>query len=444
MAYPKLTDKPTALETAAAIREGALSAHEAAELAIARIERLDAHVNAVVVPDFDRAVDAARALDEAGPREGEPLFGVPMTVKESFDVAGLPSCWGHPQYAERMAKADSRVVARLKAAGAVILGKTNVPVDLTDWQSFNPVYGRTNNPHDHARSAGGSSGGSAAAVASGMVPCDFGTDIGGSVRVPAHFCGIWAHKTSWGLVSKAGHDHPLMADRHAHDGALSIAGPLARDGADLAALLHATAELPMARQDKPLKDCRVLLLLDHPVSAVDTSVRTPIEAAADALERAGVTIERSTDLLPDLAGQHANYMRMLNVAMARGMPGRNGKRASATDWFDLLDAQAANEAAWARLFGRYDFVLAPPAPVLAFPHRNAAFFEGDTAIDGVTTRAANGLAWAGLVSFPNLPATVLPVGETDGLPCGMQVIGPKWADLDCIAAAGAMGDILHR
>src|SRR5690606_4692464 len=136
-------------------------------------------------------------------------------------------------------------------------------------------------------------------------------------------------------------------------------------------------------------------------------------------------------------------MKMLNVAMARGMPAPDGKRATATDWFDLLDAQARNEAAWHALFETYDFVLAPPAPVLAMPHREGRVFDGTLTINGREESAAAGLAWAGIATFPNLPSTVLPVGATDGLPCGMQVIGPRWADLDCIAAAKAIGEILH-
>lgn len=443
MAYPQLTDKPGALETAAAIRAGDLSPYEAVEAAIARIEKLDVHINAVAVCDFERALATAKAMNGTSPSEEQPLFGVPMTIKESFDIEGLPSCWGHPQFKDNIAKRDSRVVRQLKAAGVVFLGKTNVPVDLSDWQSFNAVYGRTNNPHDHERSAGGSSGGSAAAVASGMVPCEYGTDIGGSVRVPAHFNGVWGHKTSWGLISKEGHDHPLMAGRGAHDGALSIAGPLARNAQDLEALIELTATIPLRRHAKPLKDCRLLLLLDHPVSELDDAVRGPIEAAAGALEKAGIRIDRGTELLPDLVEQNAEYMRMLNIAMARGMPGPDGERATATDWFDLLDQQSRNEGAWSALFEDYDFVLAPPAPILAFEHGEEQVFQGDVTINGKTERAADGLAWAGLATFPNLPATVLPVGESGGLPCGMQVMGRQWSDLDCIAAAAAIGEILH-
>ena len=443
MTYPKLTDNPGAIETAATIRRGEISPLEAVDAAIARIEHHDAHINAVAVTDFDRARETARGMTDQPAGPDQPLFGVPMTIKESFDIAGLPTCWGHEEYADQIASRDAKVVSQLKAAGAIFLGKTNVPPDLADWQSNNPVYGRTNNPHDHERSPGGSSGGAAAAVASGMVTCEYGTDIGGSVRVPAHFCGLWGHKTSWGLVSKHGHDHPAMAGGDAHDGALSIAGPLARNAADLRLLLELTQTIPLTPTRKPLKDCRLLLMVDHPSCATDHAVRGPIEAAADELERAGLAIDRTSDLVPDLKAQQADYMRMLNVAMARGMPGRDGKRARATDWFDMLDTQARNESAWAELFETYDFVLAPPAPVLAVPHREGRVFDGTVTINGSEQPGGSVLCWAGLATYPNLPATVLPVGETGGLPCGMQVISRRWADLDCIAAAEAIGQILH-
>lgn len=451
MAYPQLTDKPGALETAAAIRRGDYSVVEAVDAAVTRIETLDAEIDALAVPDFERAYDAAKAMDDAGPRDDQPLFGVPMTVKESFDVEGLQSCWGHDNLTDYIAPRDSYLVQRLRAAGAVILGKTNIPVDLTDWQSFNPVYGRTNNPHDTSRSPGGSSGGSAAAVASGMVPCEFGTDIGGSVRVPAHFCGVWGHKTSWGLISKHGHDHPMMARRDgfvaAHDGALSIAGPLARNAEDLAVLTEVGAQFALKPKHKALKDCRMLAITEYPGSPVDAGVLEPIEAAIEQLTQAGIAVDRASTLIPDLAAQQGHYMRMLNVALARGAPSPSGKRASATDWFDLLDAQAANMANWARLFEDYDFVLAPPAPVLAVPHSEGRVFDEPITINGQEVPGGSGLAWAGLATFPNLPSTVLPIGsgnyEGVQLPCGMQVMGPFMSDLDCILAAGEIGNILH-
>lgn len=443
MAYPTLTDEPGGIATAAQIRDGHISPLEAVDAAIARIEKLDEAINAVVIRDFDRARETAKALDGMDIMPHQPLFGVPMTIKESFAIAGLPSCWGFKEFEGQIQDADSTVVRQLKAAGAILLGKTNIPPALADWQSANPVYGRTGNPHDTTRSPGGSSGGSAAAVASGMVPLEYGTDIGGSVRVPAHFCGTWGHKTSWGLVSKQGHDHPAFKGTDAHDGALSIAGPLTRNADDLALMLELTATLPLRRREKDLKACRFLLLLDHPVSEVDASVRAPIEAAAEALRKAGVHLDTTSPDMPDFEGDHASYMRMLNVAMARGAPAEDGTRATATDWFDLLDAQARCELSWANLFERYDFVLAPPAPILAMEHVEGQYFQGDVTINGKTQRASDGLAWAGIATFPNLPSTVLPIGATGNLPCGMQVIGPRWSDFDCIAAAKAIGALLH-
>ncbi|MHA6333225.1 amidase family protein [Qipengyuania sp. CAU 1752] len=443
MTYPSLTSEPGGIAVAEHIRDGQLSPLEAVDEAIARIEKLDPAINAVVVRDFDRARDTAKALDGKDILPHQPLFGVPMTIKESFAIAGLPSCWGFKEYEGQLQDEDATVVRQLKAAGAILLGKTNIPPSLADWQSANPVYGRTGNPHDTTRSPGGSSGGSAAAVASGMVPLEYGTDIGGSVRVPAHFCGVWGHKTSWGLVSKQGHDHPAFKGTDAHDGALSIAGPLTRNADDLALMLELTATLPLRRRGKSIDKCRFLLLLDHPSSEVDASVRGPIEAAVEVLRKQGIKIDSQANDLPDLEADHAGYMKMLNVAMARGAPAEDGTRATATDWFDLLDMQARSELAWARLFESYDFILAPPAPILAMEHVEGQYFQGNTTINGKQVPAADGLAWAGIATFPNLPATVLPVGATGALPCGVQVIGPRWSDFDCIAAAKAIGAQLH-
>jgi amidase len=437
---PKLTDEPGAIETAAQIRSGKLSPREAVDAAIARIEALDGPINAVVVRDFDRARETARAMDGQS-AEDRPLFGVPMTVKESFNVAGLPTTFGHREFKDHIARSDARVVELLKDAGAIILGKTNVPPDLADLQSNNPVYGRTNNPHDHSRVAGGSSGGSAAAVASGMVPCEYGSDIGSSIRNPAHFNGIYGHKTTFGLVSRRGHTHPMAGHVDIHDGPLSVVGPLARSAEDLALLLEMTADRPLQRRAKPLGEMRVLAVTEHPASKVDASVREPIEAAISAIAAAGATVDRKSDLLPDLAEQHANYMRLLNAAMARGRPGPNGQTMSLADYFTLLDTQARNRYAWADLFETYDFVLAPPLPFVAYPHDATPIGERRIAIDGEDSAFADALAWAGLATFPNLPSTVVPIGQSGGLPCGMQVIGREWSDLDCIAAAGAIGEV---
>ncbi len=214
-------------------RTGKIGCVELLDHAISRVERLDGRINAVVVRDFERARRRARALDQADRAEAGPLFGVPMTVKESFDLAGLPTTWGYEERREHRAEEDAVAVQRIEAAGAVVFGKTNVPVSLADWQSYNPVYGATSNPWDTSRTPGGSSGGSAAAVAAGLSGLEIGSDIGGSIRVPAHFCGIFGHKPTWGLCP--GRGQSLVKTAAATD--IAVIGPLARSARDLALAL---------------------------------------------------------------------------------------------------------------------------------------------------------------------------------------------------------------
>jgi amidase len=275
-----------------------------------------------------------------------------------------------------------------------------------------------------------------------MVPAEYGSDIGSSIRNPAHFNGVYGHKTTFGLISRRGHTHPMAEGRDVHDGPLSVAGPLARSAEDLALLLDLTAERLLLRRDKSLKGMRFLAITEHPVSEVDASVRAPVEAAIAAIEATGARVDRASALLPDLGEQHADYMRLLNVAMARGRPGPGGQAMSLADYYLLLDKQARNRYAWAALFGEYDFVLAPPLPFVAYAHDTTPIAERRIAINGKDSAFGDALAWAGLATFPNLPSTVVPVGESGGLPCGMQVIGAEWADRDCIAAAGAIGALL--
>lgn len=438
--YPQLTKEPGAIETAAAIARGDLSPLEAVDAAIARIEALDGPINAVVIRDFDRARDTAKAMTAAGRGEDQPLFGLPMTIKESFDIAGLNTSWGIAQFADHIATEDAAVVKRLKRAGAVFLGKTNVPPFLADWQADNAIHGRTNNPHDPARSPGGSSGGAAAALASGMVAAEFGSDIGGSIRVPAHFSGVWGHKTTWGAVSAEGQDFPEM---DGHDIALGVVGPLARNGEDLALLLDLTLDIPLPKAGKPLSECRFLYLDQHPLVGVDDGVREAIEAAIEAIGGTGATVRQDGALLPDLARAHGEYIRMLGIAMAMGGPAPDGTTASAAQWFELLDAQARLQREWRRVFEQYDFVLAPPAAIPAFTHDQTPMMERRFALNHGTAGHEAVLAYAGLATFPGLPSTVLPVGAAGHLPVGMQVMGARFADRDCVAVATRIGALLH-
>jgi amidase len=427
----------SALQTVAAIRAGETTALAECDAAIARIEASDGAINAVVVRDFARARAAASALDAQGPDE-RPLFGVPMTVKESFDVAGLPTSWGVAIHRDNIVDRDALAVTRLKAAGAVILGKTNVPVRLSDWQADNPIYGRTNHPLDTALTPGGSSGGGAAALASGMVPLELGSDIGGSIRVPAAFCGVWGHKPTYGALSDIGHRVPGT------DGAsavLGVIGPLARDGEDLAVALDVLADLPLPRPSVDLALPRIRLMTAHPAARVESSIVSAIEQVGEALGRAGAIASHAAPAI-DLAAQHADYMRMLGIAMTRGGPARDGKVATLSHWFDLLDSQARLQRAWRALFEEFDAVIAPASGVNAFAHiaeRNVA--RRTLSIDGEDTPFGVQFAWAGLATFPNLPATSVPVGiGPRGLPIGVQVITNRYRDHDAIAVAA----LAHR
>ena len=209
-------------------------------------------------------------------------------------------------------------------------------------------------------------------------------------------------------------------------------------------LLEVTADKPIRRTGKSIGQMRFLAVLDHPSSEVDASVRGPMEAALVEIEKAGARVDRTSDLLPDLAAQHADYLRLLNVAMARGHAGPGGQAMPLADYYLLLDSQARNRYAWADLFAAYDFVLAPPLPFVAYTHDDTPLRDRRIAINGKDSAFGDALAWAGLATFPNLPSTVVPVGESGGMPCGMQVMGAEWADLDCIAAAGAIGALMDR
>ena len=431
----------SALQTAAAIRAGETSALREAEAAIARIEARDGPLNAVVVRDFDRARAAAERLD-ARIAQGfdAPLLGVPMTIKESYDVAGLPTTFGFEEHRAFIPTEDAVAVRRLKAAGAILLGKTNVPPALADLQSDNPVYGRTNNAIDQTRSAGGSSGGSAVALASGMVPLEFGSDIGGSIRVPAAFNGVWGHKPTWGVLPADGHYFPGTDSART---ALSVIGPMARDADDLAAALDIVADHPLAPA-RASGTWRVLLLPHHPMARTQAAIAGAIDDVGEALARSGATVDRETPLPPDLARHHEGYWAMLNLALSRRMPLPEGQEPPTLEqWWHLHDEQARTQRQWRRLFEHYDAVIAPTVGMTAFPHDNTPLAARRLDIDGEDTQFFHQFAFPGLATFPMLPATSVPVGtDPDGLPIGVQVIADSFADHTAIAVARAAHDLI--
>jgi len=448
-----------------ALRAKKVSSLELTQDAIAQIERHDAKVNAICVRDFERALKAARAQDRAiAKRKAGPLAGIPMTVKESYNVAGLPTTWGFVPQKNFIAAEDALAIARVKAAGAVVLGKTNVPVGLADWQSYNDIYGVTGNPFDPARTPGGSSGGSSAALAAGYGPLSLGSDIGGSLRSPAHFCGVYAHKPTYALVPSRGHTPPpfppLPADRD-----LAVIGPMARSAGDLADLLDVIAgpdeleagrgyrlALPRARHER-LKGFRVFVLDNHRMMPVAGSIRAAIDKLAGQLAKAGVKVERESALLPDLEGAARLYMRLLLSFLAAAFPPESYERTKAQaaslkpgdaslaaerlrgivlshrDWVMADGQRAGLRAKWRAFFGAFDALICPimPTPAYVQDHSPDQTLRRIT-VDGKEYPYQDQLFWPGVATCPGLPATSIPLGLAGGLPIGAQIVGPWLED----------------
>jgi amidase len=456
----------TAVELSAALAAKKVSAVELAQDAIGRIERHDSKVNAVCVRDFERGLTAARAADAALARgEKKPLLGIPMTVKESYNIAGLPTTWGNPAQKDFTPTEDALSISRVRDAGAVILGKTNVPLALADWQSYNDIYGTTNNPYDLGRTPGGSSGGSSAALATGYGALSLGSDIGGSLRVPAFHCGVYAHKPTFNLVPARGHTPPPLPPLP-FDRDLSVIGPMARGAADLSLLLDAIAgpdpldagkayhlTLPPARHGE-LKNFRVLLIDTDPVMPTDMAVRGTLDTLAANLGKASVKLDRTSPLLPDFAASTRLYMRMLMSFLAASQPPEvyagmqaaasalppddvslgaerlRGMTLSHRDWVIADGGRSRLRAQWRELFKTYDAVICPIMPTPAYPHNHST--EQETrriSVDGKDYVYPDQLSWPGIATLPGLPATAIPTGlSLDGLPVGVQIVGPWLED----------------
>jgi amidase len=458
-----------AVRLASAVRAGEVGARELLEHFLERVDRLNPAINAVILQDREGARARADAADAARARGDAlgPLHGVPMTVKESYDLAGMPTTWGIPELRGNIARSDALAVQRLSAAGANVFGKTNVPIRLADFQSYNEIYGVTGNPWDPARTPGGSSGGSAAALAAGLTGLEIGSDIGGSIRNPAHFCGVFGHKPTWGLVPPRG--HALGGVLTPTD--ISVIGPLARSADDLECALRLMAgpdllesaamrvELPPL--DKPLAKLRVAVWKTDPMCPSSRDVAARVEAVAAALAGQGAVIDESARPQFSAAHGHETFTALLLAAMAARLPDGDfaaavaraesaapDERSAAAvqqarwqtlrvrDWARINEARTQIRWAWHRFFEQFDFLLTPVMPTSAFPHDHLPFNERSIVVDGMSHRYSMQTFWAGLAGVAYLPATVLPAGScAAGLPIGVQVIGPAFGDLRTIQLA---------
>jgi amidase len=463
-----------ATEQLALLDRRALSARELLEAALARVDAENPMLNAVVAQDRAKARAAADASDMRRARGGAlPLDGLPITIKDAFDVSELVSTAGAPAYRDRVPEKDAPVVARLRAAGAVIYGKSNVPTFSGDFQSDNPIYGRTLHPLDRSRSPGGSSGGAAVATFTGMSAFEVGSDLGGSIRWPAHCCGLFGHKPSWGLVSTRGHVPP--APGTAIDADLVVAGPLARAARDLEPLLRIMAgpadptsparELRPPRVRTP-RGLRLAFWTEDSFSPVAAEVGAAVEAAARRLAAAGAVVDERARPAFSFAESFEVFALLQHAMIAAGLPKKirdrlaeeavryapddrshralqaRAARLDAATWARLQERRGALRRAWADFFDDCDAILMPPAPVPAIPHDPAPDPHArHIVVDGRERPYFDLMHWAAHATVARLPATVAPVGLTrDGLPVGVQIIGSDGDDLTTIAVAGMLSN----
>jgi amidase len=404
-----------------------VSARELLDAHVARNDALHAKLNMVIARDIERARRDAAAIDEARAKGATlgALAGLPMTIKDGFDVEGMPAVCSNPDYVGRdKACADAALIARARKAGAAPWGKTNVPIHLGDWQSFNAVYGTTNNPYDVRRVPGGSSGGSAAALASGVTPLEIGSDIGGSLRVPAHFCGVFALKPTWNLLPLNGHVPPPPGTVMTN-GDLGVGGPMARTAADLRLLFGVLNDKP-ARAPQSVKGRRVAFWLDEPAFVTGRDVRDGLERAAVALRDAGAVVTPARPPVDAHALMDA-YLGILSPIVGFA-PWDPAAIAAASAKRDQLKAQLKSffEEGW-------DAILAPVTPTPAFPHnQQGTMAERSLDVDGELIGYGRGLEWIALATALHPPALSVPAGRNaHGLPVGVQIIG-RWNAEDAL------------
>ncbi len=473
----------SATELVRAIQDRRISSLELLELYIERFERLNPVINAIVATDFENARRRARQADDALSKNEYwgVLHGLPITIKDSIEVTGMPCTSGAPELKNNLPGRNADVVQALLDAGAIVFGKTNLPFYAMDFQSYNDVYGQTNNPWDVSKIPGGSSGGSAAALAAGLTGLEIGSDIGGSIRNPAHFCGVFGLKPSFDIIPMRGHIPPppgVFKGAYSLPGDIAVVGPLARSAKDLDLILDLivappeylktawSVHLPPARK-KRLQDYKIALWLDDPVFPVDTLVGDAIQKTADELVKYGAKIqEEKPDI--DFARSHEVYTQLLSAVSSPGLPrdifeqalgevpnlvetdkGYQAQWVRGTtmlhrNWLSLNYERLKLRQRWADFFTEFDIFLCPAAPVTAFAHDHSPFFERTLAVNQEHRPYADTLlGWAGLTCVAYLPATIAPIGLAEnGMPVGVQVVGPYLEDKTSIHFAGLLEETI--
>jgi amidase len=454
----------------ARIKSKEISSLELLEHYLLRIEKHNPEVNAVIALQVEEATLRAKAADKAlaNGEDWGPLHGLPMTVKESFKLKGMPTTWGDPSYKDNIVSEDALACKRLQDAGAIIFGKTNVPIYLSDFQSYNAIYGTTNNPHNLERTPGGSSGGAAAALAAGFTGLELGSDIGGSVRNPAHYCGVFAHKPTWGVLPPRGHS---LGD-DVTPGDIAVIGPLARSAEDLKLVMDVVGgadeihqpgwTLSLAQDNKKaLADYKIAVWANDEIAPVDASVAQRVLDIASLVADAGGQVNYHVRPEFDVSESHKRYTQLLHAALSTRQsdemfqanigrlknlkPEDTSQLAEVTrastlyfkDWSAFNESRNKIRWAWHEYFKDVDILLAPVCMTHAFKHdHNPRLSERMIDVDGHSVNYFSQVFWSGLTGVSYLPSTVIPTGlDEQGLPIGVQIIGREMGDLNTIEFA---------
>jgi len=456
----------SATELANKIKSKEISSKELTQLYIDRIKKFDGDINAVVVRIFDRAIEDAEKADEALSKGKDlgPLHGLPMTIKESYAIEGQKTTWGNEAFRNNTAAADGLAVQRFRQAGAHFIGKTNVPLDLADFQSFNTIYGTTNNPWDLKRIPGGSSGGSAAALAAGFTSLEAGSDIGGSIRNPAHFCGVYGHKPTYGIIPMTGHE--LVSN--VPDADLAVCGPLARSAEDIRQALDIMAG-PAAREAagwkldlpeadfKNLKDLKIAVWANDEIAPVSHEIEERAIQVGETLAKLGASV--SFDARPNFDPEtgNINYQLLLQSVMSAAMPpeekekiqkivdqldpsdfssdavNARGVVISHADWISTNFKREKLKIAWKEFFEEWDILICPQMATPAFEHDHRNYNERTIKVNNQEQSYFQQIFWAGMIVNAYLPSTVFPTGPSkDGLPIGLQAVSGAYQDYKTI------------
>jgi len=447
----------TVTSLAGLIRDKQVSPTELLEAHLRRIEQVNPQLNAITHLDAEGARRQAAAADQTLARGEEigPLHGLPMTMKSCIDVAGFPCECGSRLRQGYRAERDATLVSRLKRAGAIIVGNTNVPDMLMAYETDNYLYGRTNSPWDLARTPGGSSGGEAAAIASGCSAAGFGSDGGGSVRVPAHFCGIFGLKPTAGLIPRTGH----WPDCVGPGALMGLVGPMARSAGDLELLLQVTAgeddqdpsSVPLAVEtcpDRTLRQMKIGWYEDDGMCRASAETRAAVRQAAGALEGQGFTVEPFELKGMDATRQHWWMLfGVTGAALTKPLiEGRESdvhplvrgllapEEAARASFDDLLHTWVERDRLRGELLQQmqqHRVLLCPVAAVPAFRHG-----EREWTVDCKTVRYPKIFSYCQIFNLLGNPSVVVPVGRSpEGLPIGVQIVGRHFEDAVILGVA---------